>query len=271
MEMNTLVNLRRGCLLGVLVIAAALVGCGGSGGSAATTTSDSTPAVVSAAGTTSQTSETQFPVTGSRRGPPGVITPVGIVQAAPVAVAPVGDPAPVISGAAATTAKVGQAYSFQPSATDTDNAALTFAISGAPKWATFSATTGRLAGTPTSADVGTDQNIIVQVSNSSSTAALAAFSITVAAAGSSTGGATLSWLAPTQNTDGSALADLSGYVIHYGTVSKSYTSSITVSNPGLTTYVVGDLPAGTYYFSMTSTATNGAQSSPSAEASTTIS
>src|SRR5476649_2083490 len=38
-------------------------------------------------------------------------------------------------------------------------------------------------------------------------------------------------------------SDLSGYVIHYGTVSKNYTSSVTVSNAGLTTYVVGDLSA----------------------------
>jgi hypothetical protein len=270
MEMQNLTNVRYGRLLGVLALAAALVGCGaGADGSA--TSSVTTPAVVSGALTTSQPSEAQLPATGSRRGPHGVIAPLGIVQAVPVAVAPVGDPAPLISGAAATSAKVGQAYSFQPSATDTDKAALTFAISGAPKWATFSSTTGRLSGTPGSADVGTDSNIIVQVSNSNSTTALAAFSIKVVAAGSSTGSATVSWTAPTQNTDGSVLADLSGYVIHYGTVSKNYTSSVTVSNAGLTTYVVGDLSAGTYYFSMTATASNGTQSSPSAEASLTIS
>jgi hypothetical protein len=34
--------------------------------------------------------------------------------------------------------------------------------------------------------------------------------------------------------------------------------------------VVEDLPPGTYYFAMTSTTTSGAHSSPSAEASTTI-
>jgi Putative Ig domain len=263
--MKILVNLRQGRLLGVLAIAAALVGCGGDG---STSTSNSTPALVSTvAGSPAALGHS--PGSGRRGEPPtATIAPVG--AATSPRVAPVtGDPAPQISGVAAPTAKVGQAYSFQPSAKDTGAASLSYSISGAPKWTTFSATTGRLSGTPTTADVGVNSNIVVQVSNGKSSAALAAFTITVAAVGSSAGSASLSWVAPTENTDGSALADLGGYVIHYGTVSKTYTTSITVSNPALTRYVVEDLPAGTYYFSMT--ATDGAQSSPSAEASTTIS
>jgi Putative Ig domain len=239
MEMKNLVTLNHGRLLGVLVVAAALAACG-SDGSPDSATSNSTPAVTSAA-------------------------------ASPAAGTSTDANAPVISGAAAASAKVGQVYSFQPSASDTNQAALTFSISDAPKWATFSATTGRLTGTPTGADVGVTQNIIVQVSDGTSSAALAPFSITVSAVGSSTGSATLSWVAPTLNTDGSSLADLSGYVISYGTTSKDYTSTITVANPGLTTYVVQDLPPGTYYFSMTTTATDGAHSAASAEASMTIS
>jgi hypothetical protein len=85
------------------------------------------------------------------------------------------------------------------------------------------------------------------------------------------GNVSLSWEAPTENTNGTALQNLGGYVIHYGSVSRQYTSQITISNPGLTRYVVESLPAGTYYFSMTATTTSGVQSSPSAEASTTIS
>jgi hypothetical protein len=250
MEMKNLLNLRGGRLLGVLLIAAALVGCGGDG-SSATSTSGATPALVS---------------TGFGK----IITAGGVTNTPPVG-SVTGATAPQISGVAPTTAKVGALYSFQPSATDSDNAPLTFAISGAPQWATFSPATGRLSGTPTSADVGTTPNIVVQVSNGQSAAALAPFAITVAAAGSSGGSANLSWVAPTENTDGSVLTDLGGYVIHYGTTSKNYTTSITVANPSLTRYVVEDLPAGTYYFSMTSTATNGAQSGNSVEASVTIS
>lgn len=81
---------------------------------------------------------------------------------------------------------------------------------------------------------------------------------------------TLSWQPPTENTDGSALTDLSGYVINYGTQSGDYTSSITLTNPGLTTYVVDNLAAGTYYFSITATASDGSESAPSPEVSATV-
>src|SRR5579871_6626674 len=63
---------------------------------------------------------------------------------------------------------------------------------------------------------------------------------------------TLSWDAPTENADGTALTDLQGYKVHYGSESKVYSDTIQVSNPGLTTYVVQNLPAGTYYFAVTS-------------------
>jgi len=234
--MMNLLNLRAGRLLAVFAFATALAGCSGDGSSSVTST---TPAVVS--GTTNP--PTTSPVAG----------------------------APQIAGVPATTAKVGAAYSFQPSVTDPNQAPVTFTVSGAPSWMALSSTTGRITGTPTSADVGTDANIVVTASNGISSASLAAFTITVAAAGTSPGSASLSWTAPTRNTDGSVLANLSGYVIHYGSASQTYTSTITITNPGLTQYVVEDLAAGKYFFSMTATTANGVQSSPSAEASTTIS
>ena len=45
---------------------------------------------------------------------------------------------------------------------------------------------------------------------------LPAFSITVTQVG--LGSMSLSWTPPTQNTDGSALTDLAGYKLYYGTV-----------------------------------------------------
>ena len=89
--------------------------------------------------------------------------------------------------------------------------------------------------------------------------------------GSSSGVATLSWAAPTENTDGSVLQNLSGYVIHYGLSADDMTSTITISNPGITTYVVDNLAAGTYFFSLSAMTTNGSQSAPSNVATTTIS
>jgi hypothetical protein len=76
---------------------------------------------------------------------------------------------------------------------------------------------------------------------------------------------TVSWQAPTQNVDGSALTDLAGYHIHYGSASGSYTNSIQVANPGLTSYVIQSLPTGTYYFAVSAYTTAGVDGNLSAE------
>jgi hypothetical protein len=82
---------------------------------------------------------------------------------------------PTISGTAATAAVVGTSYSFQPTAVDPDGDTLTFSASGKPSWASFSATTGRLSGTP---DVATSwSNIVITVSDGKSSTSLPAFSI----------------------------------------------------------------------------------------------
>jgi hypothetical protein len=86
---------------------------------------------------------------------------------------------PVISGTPATSVTAGTAYSFQPTASDPDGNALTFSIANRPAWATFSTTTGRLQGTPSTTHVGTYSNIGITVSDGTATASLAAFSIVV--------------------------------------------------------------------------------------------
>ena len=86
----------------------------------------------------------------------------------------------------------------------------------------------------------------------------------------SIGNVTINWSAPTQNTDGTALTDLAGFKIHYGTASQKYTQTITVSNPGLVTYVVTNLAAGRYYFAVTAYSSAGTESARSAEVSTTV-
>lgn len=85
--------------------------------------------------------------------------------------------APTISGAPVTTAAVGSAYAFQPSASDADGNSLGFSISNKPSWATFSTTTGRLTGTPSA--TGTFSSIVIRVSDGRATTSLPAFSITV--------------------------------------------------------------------------------------------
>ena len=90
--------------------------------------------------------------------------------------------APTISGAPATTVTAGQSYSFTPSASDADGDALSFSITNKPTWATFSASTGRLSGTPAATNVGSYANIVISASDGKATTSLPAFSITVNAA-----------------------------------------------------------------------------------------
>ncbi|MBV6416846.1 MAG: hypothetical protein CMLOHMNK_01463 [Steroidobacteraceae bacterium] len=170
--------------------------------------------------------------------------------------------APTISGTPATAVNVGAAYSFTPTASDPDSGdTIAFGIANRPAWATFDTATGRLSGTPTAADVGTTSNIVISVSDGKGgNATLPAFSITVNS--TSTGSATLTWTAPTQNEDGSALTNLAGYRILYGRSATSLDQTIDVANPGLTTYVVDDLAQGTWYFAMRSYTSGGLESAP---------
>jgi len=87
--------------------------------------------------------------------------------------------APQISGTPLTNIDAGSAYSFTPSATDPERDVLTFSISGMPVWASFDSAIGLLSGTPTGADVGIYQNIVISVSDGEFSDSLAAFAITV--------------------------------------------------------------------------------------------
>jgi hypothetical protein len=78
----------------------------------------------------------------------------------------------------------------------------------------------------------------------------------------------LAWDAPATNSDGSALTNLAGYKIHYGPSSGNYTGVLDV---GLTTsYSLSELPAGTYYFTVTAYNQSGIESERSNEVSKTI-
>ncbi len=177
--------------------------------------------------------------------------------------------APTITGSAPQVVAVGKPYSFQPTATDPNGDKLSFTINSKPGWATFDQSTGRLWGTPSSADVGTHEEIVVEVTDGKHKAALPQFAVTVTADNNgTTGSATLAWQPPSANTDGSP-ASLTGYKIHYGTESGNYTETISVDTVGVTSFVVENLTPGTYYFSVTAVA-NGVESSFSGEAVKTI-
>ncbi|MFL6600083.1 MAG: fibronectin type III domain-containing protein [Steroidobacteraceae bacterium] len=86
----------------------------------------------------------------------------------------------------------------------------------------------------------------------------------------STGSATLDWTPPTENSDGSALTNLAGYTVYYGTSPDKLTESVKVSNPGLTAYTLTNLPPGTWYFAVTSYSAAGVESVRSGVISATI-
>jgi hypothetical protein len=83
---------------------------------------------------------------------------------------------------------------------------------------------------------------------------------------------TLSWSPPTQNSDGTALTNLAGYTLHYGTTPEDYTGSIEITNPTATSYVVSDsnFPAGTYYFAISAYNAQQVSSSMSGEVAVTL-
>ena len=86
----------------------------------------------------------------------------------------------------------------------------------------------------------------------------------------STGTATLSWQAPTTNTDGEALTDLAGYRIYYGTNVSDLTASIPLTGVGLQTYVIDNLGPGTWYFAIKAVTSTGVESALSDVVSKTI-
>jgi hypothetical protein len=116
--------------------------------------------------------------------------------------------------------------------------------------------------------VGTYSGIAISVSDGSANASLATFAIQVVA--TATGSATLSWTSPTQNTDGTPLTNLAGFKVYWGKSPGSYTNSVTLTNPGLTAYVVDQLTPATWYFSMTAMNSAGVESAQSAAASKVI-
>ena len=190
-----------------------------------------------------------------------------------------------ISGTPSTSVAANRYYGFQSWATDNDRRAVTYSIKNKPSWATFDTKYGHLYGIPTSSNVGTYWNITISASDGVSSASLAPFSIKVTAtatstSGGSTGGssgsssttgsATVAWTPPLQNTNGSTITNLAGYMIAYGTNSKSLTSTIKVANAGLTRYVIDGLAAGTYYFAVSAYNSSGMTSSLSGLASKTI-
>jgi len=176
-----------------------------------------------------------------------------------------------IGGSPKTTVTAGSAYAFSPSVSDPGKEALSFSIQNKPDWASFSIASGALSGTPSASQAGVYGDILISVSDGSRSVSLPAFAITVTTpVVKNTGVAALSWTAPATNTDGSALTDLAGYYVYYGSAPGSMTQSIQLPSPTETSYSFSSLPAGTWYFGVVAYTSAGTQSSVSGTAQITI-
>jgi hypothetical protein len=122
------------------------------------------------------------------------------------------------------------------------------------------------SGTSTTGTTGTTSSRSSTSSSTNSTAPESAASPPASADKS----ADVSWTAPTTNTNGSALTDLAGYTIYYGTSPGALTQTVNVPSAGAIDYIVQGLSQGTWYFAVAAYTNTGLQSSFSTVVSKTI-
>ncbi len=208
-----------------------------------------------------------LPVDAAENGPaakPPPVTPSPGVAPGPAAP----NRAPAISGTPLTSVNVDMPYNFKPLATDASGLPLTFSIRNLPDWASFDTKSGALTGTPTAGNVAEYPGIGISVSDGEQEASLPPFTLEVTQAAN--GSATINWTAPTRNTDGSPLTILAGSHLYCGTSADDLTRSIQIANPGLTTYVLGNLSPATWFFGVKAYSSSGTESTFSNVASKTV-
>ena len=197
-------------------------------------------------------------------GNPAAVSPT---ETASAALAAAGAPVQLV-GTPPASITAGQDYSFQPQVAQ-GGGVVTFKIQGQPPWAEFDTDTGMLTGTPPMADVGRTGSITITGTNGSSSASIGPFTILVNAP-AATGSASLSWVAPTENTDGTPISGLAGYHMTHGNSAGAMTATVTVADASETSYVVSGLAPGTYYFTVVAYNSLGVDSGDSNTVSKTI-
>jgi hypothetical protein len=173
-----------------------------------------------------------------------------------------------ISGAPPTQIVEGTPIDFTPTVSNPDGVPLSFSAINLPSWASLNPTTGRIVGTPDSSEVGSYSGIRLTVSGGGASATTPAYTIEVVA--TALGSAVLSWVPPTQKTDGSPLDDLAGYKIYYGQAQDNLNLLVDIDSGGATAYVVQDLTPATWYFVATAYDNDGVESAFSNMTSKTI-
>ncbi len=156
-----------------------------------------------------------------------------------------------VSGTPQTTAIAGEPYQFVPTVTDANMSDLQFAYVNRPSWSGSYRGSGAIIGTPSEPGIYAD--IQIEAWDGVNFGVSAPFTITVVAAGSSnTGSVALSWTKPSENTDGSALTNLGGYLIRYGTSIANLDRQLMIRSADSTGAEIGELAPGNWYFKIAS-------------------
>ena len=128
---------------------------------------------------------------------------------------------------------------------------LAFNIVYKPSWATFSATTGKLSGTPTAANVGKYGNIGIAVNDGINAAVLSSFSITVQASGGTSSTVKISGTPATSVVAGSAYkfqptaTDSAGKTVSFSVQNKPAWATFSIAT-GLLSGTPSTSQTGTY-------------------------
>ena len=201
--------------LACLALAASMTGCaGGDAGSSAVPGTAAQASGTAAAATGAASRSTASTTTASTGTVSGTIAAQALV----------------VAGSPPTTVQVGAKYQYVPSVAGAGKNALSYDITNKPAWATFTATTGEVSGSPSAADVGTTPGVEIGVSDGTSRATVGPFNIRVTPASSNPppGGAlTIAGTPPATVVAGQAY---------------SFTPTVTNSSGAALTFSIGNRP-----------------------------
>jgi hypothetical protein len=163
----------------------------------------------------------------------------------------------------------GTQFRFRPEISGASaGAVLSFSVANLPGWAVFDPGNGEIMGTPEPADAGTYADIVVSVFDGDRSASMQAFAIEVVATASAS--ARLSWTAPTENADGTALTDLAGFKVYWGSAVDELSFSAPIDNPSVSMFLIENLTAAQWFFAVTAIDSAGNESALSAVVSAQI-
>lgn len=149
-----------------------------------------------------------------------------------------------VTGAPPESVTVGEYYYFVPTAANANTAELEFSYINKPDWSGSYRSSGALIGTP--AVPGVYPDIQIEAWDGVHFGISAPFTITVSAISASS--VTLRWVRPSENTDGSVLTDLRGYLIRYGNRTGQLDNQLSIGSADSTTAELSDLTPGEWYF-----------------------